>query len=61
LRYCWHGYLLEQDANDLHGPADATVSPSSLASLKSGLAYLGCRENEAVKRVFVSLVIANNH
>ena len=33
---------LERDDNDLHnyGPADATVTPSSLVSLKSRMAYL---------------------
>jgi len=32
---------LGQSANDLHiGPADATATPASLASLKSGMGYL---------------------
>jgi len=28
---------LERDANDVHGPVDATATPSSLASFKSRL------------------------
>ena len=31
---------LEQGANDLHGPADGTATQSSLASIKSRIAYL---------------------
>jgi len=45
-------------------PADATATPSSLASLKSrsGLtvlvpAYTGCSGQEAIKRVLLSMVI----
>jgi len=54
---------LECGANDLHyGPADATATPSSLASLKSTLvigltllvpAYPDCPGNEAIKWVSV--------
>jgi len=47
---------LERDANDLHGPADATATPSSLASLKKqiGLTFLvpahpGCPGKVAIK------------
>jgi len=37
----WSGYLSgARCANDLHGPADATATPSSLASLKSRMVYL---------------------
>ena len=31
---------LERGANDLHGPADATATPSSLAAVKSRKVYL---------------------
>jgi len=31
---------LERGANDLHGPADATATPSSLAPVKSRMVYL---------------------
>jgi len=31
---------LERDANDLHSPADATATPSSLAPVKSRMVYL---------------------
>jgi len=31
---------LEQGANDLHGPADATATPSSLAPVESRMVYL---------------------
>ena len=31
---------LECGANDLHGPSDATATPSSLASVKSRMVYL---------------------
>jgi len=43
---------LDQGAN---GPAYATATPSSLASLQSRLvpAYPGCPEKEAVKRASV--------
>jgi len=46
---------LEQGADDLHGPADATATLSSLASLKSRLVYLsgaglpGCPEKVPIK------------
>ena len=45
---------LEQGANDLHyGPADATATPSSLASAKSRMvpAYPGCPGKKAVKQL----------
>jgi len=34
----WRGYIcVKRDANELHGPADTTATPSSVASLKSWL------------------------
>jgi len=35
----WRGYLSDQGAN-VYGPADATATQSSLASLKSRMVYL---------------------
>ena len=47
-----------------NGPADVAVTPSSLASLKSGMAftflvsaYPGCPGKEAVKRLFFVFVL----
>jgi len=59
---CWLGFCLERAESDLnvYGPAAATATPSSLASLKiqNGLtflvpAYPGCPGKEAVEWVFV--------
>jgi len=53
---------LDQRANDLHSPADATATPSSRALLESRLvlsflmmAYPVCFGKEAVKRLSVCL------
>jgi len=70
LWYFWLGIMksiqpVREGENDLHvvcaaayGPADATVTPSSLASLKSRFvlnflvpAYPGCPDKETVKRI----------
>jgi len=56
----WHGYLSGTRCKwYVYGPADATVTPSSLAPVKSRMVYpsrpgyLGCRGKEAIKRVCV--------
>ena len=61
VMWCWHGYLsLARCKWSAYGPADATATPSSLASLISRLvvgltflvpAYVGCPGKEAIKRV----------
>ena len=50
---------LQRGANDLHNPADATATPSSLAAVISRIAYLsgaglnypGCPGKKVVKRM----------
>ena len=56
----WHGYLSGTRCKwYVYGPADATVTPSSLAPVKSRMVYPsrpgypGCRGKEAIKRVCV--------
>jgi len=57
MTWCWCGYLSAAKCKQFaYGPADATATPSSLASLKSriGFAFLvpdnpGCPGEEAVK------------
>ena len=51
---------LERGAIDLHDSADATATPSSLASVKSRMVYIlliqakpGCPGKKAVKRLCV--------
>ena len=58
---CWHSYLSGVRCKwFVYGPADATATPSSLASLKSFVltflvpAYPGCPGKEAVKWVSCS-------
>jgi len=60
---CWHGCLSGvRYKGCAYGPADHTVTPSSLASLKSTMgftflvmAYPGCHGKEAIKWLFVRL------
>ena len=61
LRY-WHVVCLQQGAIDfVYGPADATGTPSSLASLKSARltflvpAFTDCPGKKAIKQVSVYL------
>jgi len=63
---CWHGYLSGARCKwYAYGPAHATATPSSLASLKSTLVWLfwcwltlGCLGKEAIKRASVCLFAA---
>ena len=51
---------LECGANDLHGPADATATPPSLASVKSRMVYLSgasLPRKKAIKLMYVCLTL----
>jgi len=66
---CWCGYLSEARCKwSAYGPADATATPSSLASLKFRMvftflvpAYPSCPEKEAVKWVSVCFYFIYNY